>query len=88
MTVGSAIATARHVERVGDELDECLVRRAVDRVDDPAVVGLLSADLLKKYLPSEFQSYQYFVCGPKPVMDITEGVQIVNEGIEFRNSIS
>jgi predicted ferric reductase len=34
--------------------------------------GYVTGDMLKKYLPSQFRRYQYFVCGPEPMMDSVE----------------
>jgi predicted ferric reductase len=34
--------------------------------------GFVTRDLLQKYLPAQPNTFQYFVCGPKPLMDITE----------------
>jgi predicted ferric reductase len=34
--------------------------------------GLISREFLEKYLPADPLRYQYFICGPKPLMDITE----------------
>jgi predicted ferric reductase len=34
--------------------------------------GLIRADLLRRYLPRQFRRFQYFVCGPAPMMDDME----------------
>jgi predicted ferric reductase len=34
--------------------------------------GFVTKELLEKYLPSRPDSFQFFVCGPKPLMDVTE----------------
>jgi predicted ferric reductase len=34
--------------------------------------GFVDAEVLKKYLPRQFQRMQYFVCGPTPMMDALE----------------
>jgi predicted ferric reductase len=34
--------------------------------------GLVSTELIKKYLPTQPHRFQYFVCGPEPMMDIAE----------------
>jgi predicted ferric reductase len=36
--------------------------------------GYITADLLKRYLPHDFQRMQYFVCGPPPMMDAMEKI--------------
>lgn len=50
---------------------------AVVETDNPASV----AEGPSKFAP-------YFEFEVVPVLDVTDGVQIVNEGIDFRNSIS
>ena len=34
--------------------------------------GLVSGELLQKYLPEDPEQFMYFICGPKPLMDISE----------------
>jgi len=34
--------------------------------------GLVTAELLKRHLPKQALRYQYFVCGPEPMMDSVE----------------
>jgi predicted ferric reductase len=34
--------------------------------------GLVTKELLEKYLPESPDDFQYFTCGPKPLMDVTE----------------
>lgn len=34
--------------------------------------GFLSADTLRKHLPLQFKRFQYFICGPEPMMDAVE----------------
>jgi predicted ferric reductase len=45
--------------------------------------GLVSDELLKKYLPADSSSYQFFVCGPTPLMDLTE-LALRGFGISWR----
>lgn len=45
--------------------------------------GVVSSELLKRHLPPDFHTYQYFVCGPKPLMDLTE-VALRGLGISWR----
>jgi predicted ferric reductase len=34
--------------------------------------GFVTRELLEKYLPAEPATYQYFICGPAPLMDVAE----------------
>ncbi|MFP4367736.1 MAG: ferric reductase-like transmembrane domain-containing protein [Bacteroidales bacterium] len=45
--------------------------------------GLVSGELLQKYLPSEPEDFMYFICGPKPLMDISE-LLLRDMGIDWR----
>jgi predicted ferric reductase len=45
--------------------------------------GFVNQDLLEKYLPEEPLKFMYFICGPTPLMDITE-VSLRNLGIDWR----
>lgn len=45
--------------------------------------GLVSIELLKKYLPENPEHFMYFICGPKPLMDISE-LALRDLGIDWR----
>lgn len=34
--------------------------------------GLVTTELLRRHLPKQYKRYQYFVCGPAPMMDLLE----------------
>jgi predicted ferric reductase len=34
--------------------------------------GFINGDILKRYLPEQYQRFVYFICGPKPLMDAME----------------
>ena len=34
--------------------------------------GYITPELLKRHLPAQFRRYQYFMCGPTPMMDAAE----------------
>lgn len=34
--------------------------------------GLVDDELLRRWLPARFESFQYFICGPPPMMDALE----------------
>ena len=43
----------------------CLSR---EKTEYPYESGRINAKLLKKYLKNQFKKYQYFICGPQPMM--------------------
>lgn len=49
--------------------------------------GLVNQELLEKYLPDEPNNYMYFICGPGPLMDISE-ISLRNLGIDWRRIYS
>lgn len=44
--------------------------------------GLVDENILAKYLPSDKGKYMFFICGPKPLMDISE-ISLRNLGVEW-----
>ncbi len=36
--------------------------------------GYITTEILKRYLPKRYRSYQFFVCGPAPLMDLMESL--------------
>jgi predicted ferric reductase len=60
-----------------DDLARSLPLQVVHVLDTPhegwtGETGYVTRELLERYLPRERDTYQYFVCGPGPLMDITE----------------
>jgi predicted ferric reductase len=45
--------------------------------------GFVTQELLSEYLPDNPSDFAYYICGPKPIMDITE-VSLRNLGIDWR----
>lgn len=45
--------------------------------------GLIEERLLAKYLPRDKEKFMFFICGPKPLMDISE-ISLRNLGIEWK----
>ncbi|MGF1638921.1 MAG: ferric reductase-like transmembrane domain-containing protein [Cyclobacteriaceae bacterium] len=45
--------------------------------------GILDKSLLKKYLPENVDTYNYYICGPNPLMDITE-IYLRELGVDWR----
>jgi predicted ferric reductase len=59
------------------ELEQALNLRVVHLLEEPpddwqGESGFVTRELLEKHLPPEPDTFQYFICGPKPLMDITE----------------
>ena len=36
--------------------------------------GFVDADMLRRYLPKQYRRFQYFICGPPPLMDAMERI--------------
>lgn len=71
-----------------DELKTSLDLKVIHLLEEPAEEwegesGFVTKELLQKYLPEEPDTFQYFVCGPKPLMDITE-VELRDFGISWK----
>ncbi len=49
--------------------------------------GKVDKDLLQKYLPSNKNAYNYYICGPGPMMDITE-INLRELGVDWRHIYS
>ncbi len=49
--------------------------------------GLITEELLKRHFPADKEKYMYFICGPRPLMDIAE-VSLHNLGIDWRRIYS
>ncbi len=45
--------------------------------------GLVSKELLQKYLPDNPEEFMYFICGPEPLMDVSE-IALKDLGIDWR----
>ncbi len=45
--------------------------------------GYIDGDMLDRRLPPDSRNYEYFICGPKPMMDLTESA-LRNKGISWR----
>jgi len=60
-----------------EELREALQLRLVHLLEEPAddwdgERGFVTEELLQKLLPDRPETYQYLICGPKPLMDVAE----------------
>jgi len=81
-----AIVGARSPERVifGDEMAALAGEIDLETVyvfeepppDWTGERGFINADVLRRHLPRHAERYQYFVCGPAPMMDAVEAALI------------
>jgi predicted ferric reductase len=60
-----------------DELSGQMNLQVIHVLTDPpdgwqGETGYLTADILSKYLPTQYRRFVYFVCGPGPMMDAME----------------
>jgi predicted ferric reductase len=60
-----------------EELSRSLNLRVVHLLEDPhegwdGEEGFVTEEMLAKYLPEEPNTFQYLICGPKPLMDVAE----------------
>jgi predicted ferric reductase len=71
-----------------EELSRVLNLKVIHLLENPpegwkGETGYVTRELLAKYLPDEPGESAYFICGPKPIMDITE-IALRNLGIDWR----
>jgi predicted ferric reductase len=71
-----------------DALTGTLNLKLVHLLEDPdegweGEEGLVTGELLEKYLPEEPNGFQYFICGPKPLMDVTE-IELRKKGVDWK----
>jgi predicted ferric reductase len=60
-----------------ERLKETLNLKLVHVLNDPpegwkGETGYIDAEMLKRHLPEDFLRYEYFICGPGPMMDAAE----------------
>lgn len=75
-----------------DELSETLNLRLIHVLEEPeddwdGEEGFVSQELLARYIPKEHDNYMFFICGPTPLMDITE-ISLHNLGINWKQIYS
>jgi predicted ferric reductase len=75
-----------------DELSRSLNLQVIHLIEEPhegweGEEGFVTRELLEKYLPAEPNTFQYFVCGPKPLMDIAE-VELDRLGVDWNRVYS
>jgi predicted ferric reductase len=62
-----------------DELESRMNIKVIYVLEHPPAVwdgesGFVSAEILSRYLPKQYKRFQYFVCGPTPMMDAVENI--------------
>ena len=67
------VAFRDELEQLKERLDLTLVH-VLERPPDgwQGEVGYLTGDVLARHLPSGYRRFQYFICGPDPMMDAAE----------------
>lgn len=67
------VAFRDELERLRDRLDLTLVH-VLERPpgDWHGETGYITADVLSRHLPRSYERFQYFICGPDPMMDAAE----------------
>lgn len=71
-----------------EEMSQDIKFKVIHVLSDPpkkweGETGLMRPEILKKYLPSNPDSFMYFICGPDPLMDIAE-IGLRNLGVDWR----
>lgn len=75
------------LRRVIDDLSGRINLKVVYVVEDPppgwtGEAGRVNTALLRKHLPPQYRRFQYFICGPEPMMDSVESA-LVGLGVPF-----
>jgi predicted ferric reductase len=70
-----------------DELSQTLDLQVIHLLEEPhegweGEAGFVTRELLEKYLPENLNTFQYFICGPKPLMDIAE-IELRGLGVDW-----
>ena len=71
------VAFREELERLEDRLTLAVVHVLERAPDDWAgETGYVTADVLARHLPPGHRRFQYFICGPDPMMDAAESALI------------
>jgi predicted ferric reductase len=71
------VAFREELERLKDRLTLTVVHVLEHAPDDwPGETGYLTADVLARHLPPGHRRFQFFICGPDPMMDAAEAALI------------
>jgi predicted ferric reductase len=72
------------LEELSKDIDLTTIHLLEEPPDDwVGETGYVTQELLSKYLPDNPSEFTYYICGPKPIMDITE-ISLRNLGIDWR----
>lgn len=82
------ITFREELEELKKALNLNLVHLLMEPPDDwEGESGKIDMELLQKYLPEQKETYNYYTCGPGPLMDITE-VNLRELGVDWRSIFS
>jgi predicted ferric reductase len=71
------VAFREELERLKDRLTLTVVHVLEHPPEDwPGETGYLTADVLARHLPPDHRRFQFFICGPDPMMDAAEAALI------------
>lgn len=78
------ITFREELDELKNELNMDLVHILLEPDDDwDGETGYVDQDFLERFLPKNKSEFIYFICGPGPLMDITE-ISLRNLGIDWR----
>ena len=71
------VAFREELERLKDRLDLTVVH-VLERPPEGWVgeTGYVTAELLERHLPPGYRRFQFFICGPDPMMDAAEAALV------------
>jgi predicted ferric reductase len=72
-----------------DKLEKVLNLKLIHVLNEPDAnwkgeTGIVDQTCIEKYFPEQSEEYMYYICGPTPMMDITE-VALRNLGVTWRH---
>jgi len=71
------VAFREDLERLEDRLDLTVVHVLERPPEDWAgETGYVTAEILERHLPPGYRRFQFFICGPDPMMDAAEGALV------------
>jgi predicted ferric reductase len=71
------VAFREELERLKDQLDLTVVHVLERPPEDwTGETGYLTADVLSRHLPPGYRRFQFFICGPDPMMDAAEAALV------------
>jgi len=75
--IGTTWPFHEELEQLTDRLNLTLVH-VLERppADWEGETGYVTADVLARHLPSSYRRFQFFICGPDPMMDAAEAALV------------